>query len=71
MKSLTHHRSSSLQVLDGFPESGETGAGSLNVMLLKLLRMAECGRHPTTLHSVLNILTDGFIEQLALDARLG
>ena len=59
------------QVLGRFPGSRETGAGSLNAMLPKLPRMVECGKHPTTLHSVLSVLTGGFIGQLDLDARLG
>ena len=68
MKSLTHCPISSIQVLGRFSDSRETGAGSPNVMLLKLPWIAECGKHPTTLHFLLDVLTGGFIGQLALDA---
>ena len=68
-KVLTRRPSSSIQVLDGFPNSREIGASSPNVILLvKLPWMAECGKHLTTLHFVLNFLTSGFVGQLALNA---
>ena len=68
MDRLTYCPVSLIQLLGRCTESGETGAGSLNAMLLKLPRMTECGKHPTALYFVLDILTGGFIGQLGLDA---